>query len=246
MMKKLVALALLGILSLTAFAQTATHSYKFEDSLFDFGGRIGISYNNVSNVPDGMSRSGLGLDFCIMDLQYRVAPNSILSLGVLDLQIDFRYLQKGNVFYASYYNPQQPNTSLVYGYLDVFSDINFGNIPFILKALEDSRAKARLSDFTFSFPLGFTQKFGSRWAASLFVAPGVGLISYRNDYISGEVHHKDKFYPTKNRAGFRLDLKAVVWFEDMGLQLRYQPVGFTLPNSENKNRTFSVGLVFNY
>jgi hypothetical protein len=215
MMKKLFALAATAFLSLSALAQTSYNYYKFHDTPWNIAGRIGISYNIVNNVPEGMSRSGLGLDFCLLEGQYMITRNSIVSVGLLDLQLDFRYLQKGKIF---------------------------GSIPmgFIYKADEDSRAKAHLRDFVFSFPIGYTQRFSSQWAASFFVAPGLGLIRYYNDYIAGDVHYTDNFYPIHERTGFRLDLKAIVWYEDMGLTLRYQPVG------HNKQSTFSIGLAFCY
>jgi hypothetical protein len=214
-MKKLFALAVTAIISLSALAQSSYNYYKFEDTAWNVAGRIGISYNLVNNVPEGMSRSGLGLDFCILEGQYLITKNSIVSLGILDIQLDFRYLQKGNIF----------------------ESVPMGDI---YRAAEDSRAKAHITDVAFSFPFGYTQRFSSRWAASLFVAPGLGLIRYHNDYIADDVHYHDNFYPIRERTGFRLDLKAIVWFEDMGLMLRYQPIGF------NKQSTFSVGLAVCY
>ena len=215
MMKKLFALAVMAVLSLSALAQTSYNYYKFQDVPWNLAGRIGISYNLVGNVPEGMSRSGLGLDFCILEGQYMITKNSIVSVGMLDIQLDFRYLQKGRIF---------------------------GSYPmgFIYKADEDSRAKAHVRDLAFSFPFGYTQRFNSRLAASIYVAPGLGLINYHNDYIADDVHFKDNFYPVRERTGFRLDLKAIVWFEDMGLMVRYQPIG------HNKQSTFSVGLAVCY
>lgn len=225
MMKKLFALAIMAVMSLSALAQTSYNYYKFEDSPWNIAGRVGISYNIVNNVPEGMSRSGLGLDFCILEGQYMITKNSIVSVGMLDIQLDFRYLQKGRIF---------------------------GSSPMgaIYKAEEDSRSKAHVRDLVFSFPFGYTQRFNSRWAASFFVAPGLGLIRYHNDYIAEDVHYHDNFYPIRERAGFRLDLKAIVWFEDMGLMLRYQPVGLnhTPAPGETLGRssTFSIGLTVCY
>ena len=220
MMKKLFALAILAAICLSAVAQPYP-PYKQNRSGWDIGGRFGILYNHVAGIPQQMSHSGLGLDFCFIEGQYHVTRNTMLSLGLLDLQVDFRFARKGYIFGSD------PAGS-------------------ITKALEDSRAKASFSDVAFTFPFGISQKLGARWAASLYVAPGLGLIRYSNDYIAGEVHHRDSFYPTYSRTGFRLDVKAVLWFEDLGLTFRYQPIGFTLPESPGKSQTFSVGLVFCY
>lgn len=221
MMKKLFALALLACASLSAQAQSYRMGRSAWDSPWDFGGHFAITYNYVGGVPQHMSHSGLGLDFCFFEGQYHINSNSMVSLGILDLQVDFRYPQKGHIFGSS-------------------------PVGSIIRATEDSRAKAYFSDVAFTFPLGFTQKFNARWAASLYVAPGLGLVSYNNNYIAQEVHHRDNFFPIYNRASFRLDVKAVLWFEDLGITFRYQPVGFTLPDGGRKNQTFSVGLAFCY
>ena len=134
-MKKLFALAMTAIISLSALAQSSYNYYKFEDTAWNVAGRIGSSYNLVNNVPEGMSRSGLGLDFCILEGQYMITKNSIVSLGILDIQLDFRYLQKGNIF----------------------ESVPMGDI---YRAAEDSRAKAHITDVAFSFPFGYTQRFG--------------------------------------------------------------------------------------
>ena len=78
------------------------------------------------------------------------------------------------------------------------------------------------------------------------MAPGVGLISYHNNHILGDIHHWDRFYPTQGRVGFRLDLKAALWFEDVALYFRYRPVTYTFADSGQKTNTFSVGLAFRY
>ncbi len=225
MMKKLFALAIMAVMSLSALAQTSYNYYKFEDSPWNIAGRIGITYNYVNNVPNGMSHSGLGTDFCFIEGQYMLTKSDIFSLGLLNLQLDIRYLQKGNIF---------------------------GSAPMgsIYKADEDARAKATVTDVCFSFPFGYTRRFNNQWAASIYVAPGIGLVSYHNDYIADGVRYKDNFYPIRERTGFRLDLKAIVWFEDMGLMLRYQPIGLnhTPAPGETLGRssTFSIGLTVCY
>ena len=232
MMKKLFTAAAMALIGLSAWAQTTTNYYNFEDSAWNIAGRMGISYNWVSDVPDHMSHSGLGLDFCIFEGQYLLSDKSMVSLGVLDIQIDFRYLQRGFIFTSS---------KLQEGCL-----VTDGPWDAIVKAPEDTRAKASFRDVVFSFPLGFTQKLSSRWSASVYVAPGLGLVRYRNDFINEDIRYKNSYYPVHNRTGFRLDLKAVIWHEDMGLMFRYQPIGCTHQESDKKNQTFSLGLTFRY
>ena len=232
MMKKLFSVAAMALIGLSALAQTTISYYKFDDTAWNIAGRMGITYNFVTGVPDHMSHNGLGLDFCIFEGQYQLSEKSMLSLGVLDLELDFRYLQKGYIFSTS---------KIVKGCL-----VTDGPWDAIVRAPEDSRAKSHLTDLVFSFPFGFTQKLANRWEASVYVAPGLGLIRYHNNYISEDVHYNSNYYPIRHRTGFRLDLKAVLWHEDMGLMLRYQPIGFTHENSDKKNQTISLGLTFRY
>ena len=224
-MKKLFAFAFAAVVCVNALAQKDMIPY----SRWDFGGYIAPSYNYVTGSPENMKHSGFGLDICLFQLEYKASRNTTLSLGLLDMQIDFRYLQKG------------------YHFITVATGFGTGTDYYVSTApsTEDARSKSHIRDFSFMFPLGFTQRITSRWGTSLYVSPGVGLISYNNDYIAGGLHYKDCVYPTSRRASFRLDIKAMVWCEDVGLMLRYQPVGFSL-STEHKQQTFSVGLAFRF
>lgn len=223
-MKKLFVITLFSTLCLSAAAQR-----EIVNSRWDMGGSAAISYNLVSNAPQNMSPHGLGLDFCLFQIEYRPAAHTALSLGLLDLMLDFRYLQKGYVFENLITGLGSSNSNVV-----------------IVRANEDARAKGNMTDFTFAFPLGITQRLAPRWSVSAYVIPGIGLVSYNTNYIFGGIHHKDRFYPTSGRAGFRLDVKAVVWFEDLGLFFRYRPIGFTPAGNDKKMGTFSAGLTFRY
>lgn len=231
-MKKLFAVAVLAIISLSALAQTTATYYKFEDTAWNIAGRVGVTYNFVTGVPDNMSHSGLGLDFCLFEGQYWLSEKSMFSLGVLNLELDFRYLRKGYIFST--------------GTITESGLANDGPWDVIRRVSEDSRAKAHFTDLVFSFPFGFTQKLANRWDVSVYVAPGLGLVRYRNNYIYENIHYNNNYYPVHHRTGFRLDLKAVIWHEDMGLLLRYQPIGFTHTVSDKKNQTLSIGLTFRY
>ena len=88
MMKKLFSVTILAVFSLSALAQTTTNYYKFEDTAWNISGRMGITYNFVTGVPDHMSHNGLGLDLCLFEGQYRLSDKSMVSLGVLNLELD--------------------------------------------------------------------------------------------------------------------------------------------------------------
>lgn len=207
-MKKLVSAAFAVLI-------LASASAREKDSKWDISGYAGASYNSIVSVPDNMSHSGLGLDFCLIRAEYGLSRKTSATLGILDLQIDYRYLDKGHMFQ---------------------------DIPFrIVTAPEDAKAKSHMRDFAFSFPVGISYHINSRCAAELAVAPGVGCVSYFNDYIQDDIRHKDRFRPNSDRWGFRLDAKAMVWYEDLGLYLRFQPVG--VPSDSCRPRvTFSAGL----
>lgn len=217
-MKKLLLTSLIALFSMSAFASDS-------DSNWDFSFRAGVTYNFVNNIPEGMSHSGVGVELAIIELGFPVSSSTTLSLGLLDLQWDSRYLEKDRVF--------QDERS------------TFGH-PGMVDPYEVDGAKAHLSDFTFTFPLGISQKFSGKWGASLFVAPGVGRVSYKNSYTYYNIKHRDSFQPTKNRFGFRLDVRAIIWYEDLGFTLRYQPIGFTAVGMEKSMQTFSAGLSFRF
>ena len=223
-MKKLLVISLLAALCTSAAAQK-----EILCSPWDMGGVHAISYNYATHTPQNMSHHGLGLDLCLFQVEYKLNHNTSFTLGVLDLLLDFRYLEKGYVF-------ETKETG--FG--------SSGSVITIERAPQDARAKANMTDFCFSFPLGITQRLAPRWQVSAYVAPGVGLISYHNNHILGDIHHRDRFYPTQGRVGFRLDLKAALWFEDVALYFRYRPVSYTFADSGQKTNTFSVGLAFRY
>lgn len=210
-MRKLFVTLLLGAASTLAFAQHSTPD-------FDPDGWLAVGYNYNLNVPDGMVHSGLCIDLCLFEYGFPVRATTTLSVGILDLQIDQRFLKKDALFNHD------------------------GTVSF----LGVTGATSSMRDFVFSFPLGVRQKLGGAWGASLYVAPGVGLISYQNKYVEDNMRHRHNVSPVNGRAGFRLDIKAAVWYQDLGLYLRYQPVGFNPKDSEHKIQTLSVGLALRY
>ena len=54
------------------------------------------------------------------------------------------------------------------------------------------------------------------------------------------VGSKEALSPKDGHVGFRLNLKAVIWYSDFGVVLRYQPIA-----SKDLNTTLlSVGVIF--
>ena len=83
--------------------------------------------------------------------------------------------------------------------------------------------KASYSDLVFGLKLGYVRELGD-WKTGLFVAPGLGTIQLRNEYslpgISG-IKHQDNL---NTGYGFRMGFMAGVWYQDMGVSVRYKPV----------------------
>ena len=216
-MKKIFAVLLLAAACTGAMAQDAKDSIwnedkeinvKIGDSKWEISPVLGATYNYSFNAPYGLSNSGWGLDLSLLEMQWNGWKNGSLTLGILDVNFDWQYLQKGNKF-------------------DGLGGIN--------PALDGKGCRA---DFTFGFPVGINQQFGKNFGISLIAVPGVGFFTYRNEYIAAGVHHKDLLYPTNDRVSFRLNLKAIIWYDDFGVMLRYQP----LASSDLKTNIFSVGI----
>ena len=207
------------LISLVAVAVCLPVSAKKKDIRWDFGAYAALSYNASFPLPERMVTSGLGLDLSLANLKFYAAPGTVLSVGFLNFMADFHYLRKGSMFLDN---------------------------GIAVSAVHDARSKAHIGDFSFSFPVGITQKFYGYWAASLFVAPGVGFFSYNNDYIEGGTHHRNAFYPTTGRTGFRLDIKAAVWYQDVGLIVRYRPVAFRTAENGKMLQTVSFGIALRY
>lgn len=223
-MKKLLATIFLACAGIAAMAQVEGVE---SNSRWDIGGSVAFTYNYVTNTPQHMSPSGFGIDLNTIEVQYHLGRTTTVALGLFDLMLDFRYLDKGFIFESV---PMEEDTYVV-------EVKNAGGF--------DSRAKANYRDFTFAFPISIHQQFSSSWGMTFAVTPGIGLISYNNDFAANGQHHKDHFFPVNNRTGFRLDIKAAVWFEDFGLTFRYRPIG-SKDDRLNNVQTFAFGLTFRY
>ena len=215
-MRKLFTTLLLAAACTCAMAQTVKDSIwddkdiKFGTSNWEVGVTFAATYNYNFGAPANMSNSGFGLDLSLLEMQWHGWKNGFLTVGILDIMFDWQYLLKGYAFDG------------------------LGNPNNLIK-----EGKAHRSNVTFGFPLGFNQQFSKDFGISLAVVPGFDFYSYRNDYIDPlDVHHKQTMYPTKNRVGFHLDLKAIIWYSDFGIMVRYQPI----PSKDLGTTTLSVGI----
>ena len=202
-MKKIIVSVMMAAICLSAAGQDIKDSVWEDDnnmnvqigeSKWELSPVIGATYNYSLNAPEGLSNSGWGLDLDLLEMQWNGWKGGSITLGILDFNIDWQYLLKGQAF-----------------------DGKGG----ILPALD---GKGHRADFSFGFPVGINQQFGRNFGISLIAVPGIGFYTYRNVNIVDGVRHLDTLYPTSGRVGFRLNLKGIIWYDDFGIVFRYQPL----------------------
>lgn len=203
-MKKLFVLAMMALVTAGAFAQDKKHALlegKDDVDLEDaYSGYMSVFYNHNLGCPDGMSPSGWGLDFNLIDLRWAPGKgHSVLSASLCDLSWDFNYLQRGHLF----------------GYSGEKATI-------VPAAADMTKTRGRLLDFGITFPLGYTYE-AEKWSAGVYVAPGMSFASFSNSYIQNGWEASNNFSRDEARISFRLDVKAAVWFNDFGVMVRYRP-----------------------
>lgn len=203
-MRKLFTVIILSIACTAAMAQTKDSlwdddlKFGFGDSKWDLGVNLGFTYDYSFNAPTGLSNSGFGIDLELLQMKWKGWNNGALTLGILDIIMDWQFLEKG------------------YKFLDNASGET-------LPALD---GKGSRMNCTFGFPVGVTQQFSDKFGVSFEAVPGIGIHTFFNEYDGLGAHHDDRFYPTKGRVAFDLHLKATVWYDDFGVVFRYQPLQY--------------------
>ena len=221
-MKRIIVSLLLAAACTCAFGQSIKDSLwdnedkdlnmKIGDSKWELSPTMGFTYNYTLDAPAGLNNSGFGVDISLFELQWKGWNSGSITLGFLDCIMDWQFLQKGFRF--------TPETA-----------------PLMITGVNDGRSSGNRFDVSFGFPVGINQQFGRDLGISLIAVPGIGFYTYKNDYVSNGVHHEDVLYPTSGRIGFRLNLKATIWYGDFGVLVRYQPLA-----SKDMNTTIlSVG-----
>ena len=204
----------LTILVLSAVSMSA-FAQKFEDPFkdtkWDMGFQWNFFYNHSFNAPDGLSPSGFGFEIMPIEMKWQGWKGGSFSIGILDMYFDWQYLRKGYAF--------------------------SGAEGVILPSVE---GKGHRFDLTLGFPLGVNHQFARDFGISLSAVPGIGFYSYHNRFEQDGVMHKETVYPTRNHVGFRLNLKAVIWYSDLGVVLRYQPI----VSGDMGTTMLSVGIAF--
>lgn len=218
-MKKILVSLMMAAVCFTAMGQDLNNdllnddlSFEFGDSKWEGGAEVAFLYNASFNAPAGMSLSGFGMEIMPFEMRWKGWKGGALTLGILDMFFDWQFLQKGNSF----------------------SDVTLGQIV----AVPDSDGSR--FNFGLGFPVGINQQFSKDFGISLAAIPGVGWYTYNNTYDNDDFHKEASFYPKNGRVHFQLDLKAVIWYGDFGVMVRYNPL-----KAKDINTTIlSVGLVF--
>lgn len=153
-------------------------------------------FNYLIGVPEEMKNSGWYVDISIITLRYRPwRDGNVFSIGITG-EVDMNRLRKG------------------YSFADDGSIIP---TPASLK-----RSKADYLDNISGLKIGYVREFGD-WKAGAFVVPGLGTSQLRNVYsiqgISG-INRQDNLYA---RYGFRLEFKAGIWYQGIGINVGYRP-----------------------
>ena len=169
---------------------------KIGESKWEVNPTFGFTYNYSFNAPAGLSNSGWGMDFSVLEMQWNGWKGGAITLGIFDFIVDFQFLQKGFAF----------------------DGLTAGGI------MLANEGKGQRTDFSFGFPVGINQNFGEDFGISLVAVPGIGFYTYKNNYNDAGFHHSDTLYPRSNRTSFSLDLKATIWYGNFGVLVRYQPL----------------------
>ena len=157
-----------------------------------------FTYNNYLGAPAGLNRSGWGIEISALHIGFNPWTNGRFTLGLFDMAFDFGYLTYGNNF--AVVNKQVEINSLL---------------------VPDSN-KSNLTNFSYMFPIGYIQRFGdTQWSAAFMASPGVCWDRYRNKYVLDNVRHEDDLRTDRGGNYFRLDLKAMIWYDNIGIVGRY-------------------------
>lgn len=225
-MKKLLAFIMLWAACATAFAQHSSILEDWEeemeshrqDFLYPFA-FTNFTYNNNRGAQEGVYGSGWGFEISALYLGVNPWTGGRFTLGLFDMTFDFEYLKPGYNFV--------PGT-----------DSNFTVSGL---AVPDGSVSTK-SRFAYMFPLGYVHSFGrSGWSAAVLASPGFGWDKYHNKYVANNISHNERLLVQRGGSYFRLDVKAMVWYDHVGFVARYTfPKGFQGPGFVSAGISFRI------
>lgn len=222
-MKKVFALMAAFSICFGAFAQESSilddwsdQIESREDDFLSSFAYTNFTYNNFLGAPEGVNRNGWGINFSVLHIGFNPWKNGRFTLGLMDMSFDFGYLLPG------------------YNYASL--DKSIALAPTVLDS------KSNIVNFAYTFPVGYIHKFGkSDWSAAILVSPGIGWDRYRNQWVSNNVRYEEDLRIDRGGNYFRLDVKAMIWYNYVGVVARYCfPKGFQGPGVVSAGISFRI------
>ena len=194
------------------------------------GVEIGASY--AIGVPDAMTPLGYSAEATLLELQARPWRNGNLFSAGVTFSTDRHYLKQDQFAFGD-------DGSLV-------------PLPPMANCLSMSIERA------VSLQLGYVHEFGD-WKVGLFLLPGIGLTTERNSYSTvispdsdvlrfRDPYHRAPYFQdnASGNLGFRLGIKAGVWYRNVGLSVGYYPAGVGPTSFAKRYDMVKVGLSIRY
>lgn len=246
-MKKIIALFAAALTVFSAAAQN--QKLDFEAPLFGITrknvspkwsfvafGEVSGGYSYRLNTPPQIRPSGYYGELSILELRYRPWRNgNVFSWGITR-SMDVQSVVKGTVFSEEGKFIPTPENWL--------------------------NARAFTGETVTYLQFGYTRESGD-WKAAVFVSPGIGHGTSQNQYSGGIPFYEDELTygsPEDGRAiagyfpgashiersygyhGFRLGVKAGIWYRSVGLKVGWH-LGSVAPGNQN---VVCVGLSLRY
>ena len=223
-MKRFLTLFAAGIFGLCAYAQESRILDDWNRQINVPRGHffypfayINFTYNYFPGAAEGVAPSGWGIELSGAHFGIRPWSSGIFTLGLFDTAFDFGYLKMG------------------YNYGPLNKDVAVNSIPPV-----PDGSKSTVTNFAYMFPIGYIHNFAdSKWSAAILVSPGVGWNRYRNRYTLDNVHHEEILRIDRGGSYFRMDVKAIIWYNNAGVVARY-----TFPRDFKGPGVVSAGVSF--
>ena len=224
-MKRILTLFAAGIIGLCAYAQESRilddWNRQMEarlDNFFSPFAYTNFTYNNFLGAAEGVNRSGWGIELSGLHFGIRPWSGGRFTLGLFDMAFDFGYLKMG------------------YNYVPLNKDVAVNS------TLVPDGSRSTITNFAYMFPIGYIQKIGdTNWSAAILVSPGFGWDRYRNKYTLDNVRHEDDLRIDRGGSYFRMDVKAMIWYDIVGIVARYSfPKDFKGPGVVSAGISFRI------
>ena len=194
------------------------------------GVEVGTSY--AFGVPEAMHPFGCYAEATLLELQARPWRNgNLFSIGAT-LSTDRHYLKQDQFAFGD-------DGSLV-------------SLPYMANCLSMSIEGA------VSLQLGYVHEFG-KWKTGISLLPGIGLTTQRNSYGGGigpvsdvlrfrDGYHRAPYFQdnASGNLGFRLAVKAGVWYKNIGLSCGYYPASLGPTSFSKRYDMIKFGLSYKY